>query len=63
MAKDLRLYVEMVAALRHGQRGGQRGVGGVAGRRCAMPGTDFTEIWKHISKKGRGGPRTLVLLV
>ena len=52
MAKDLRLYVEMV------ERSGTASEVGTAvsavwqAADAAMPGSDFTEIWKHISKKG-----------
>jgi 3-hydroxyisobutyrate dehydrogenase len=48
MAKDLRLYVEMV-----GRAGTMGDVGGAVSAvwqaaDASMPGSDFTEIWKHI---------------
>ncbi|HMK11336.1 MAG TPA: NAD-binding protein, partial [Acidimicrobiales bacterium] len=53
MAKDMRLYVEMV------ERSGTAASVGTAvsavwqAADSSMPGSDFTEIWKHISKGGR----------
>ncbi|HTN78419.1 MAG TPA: NAD(P)-dependent oxidoreductase [Acidimicrobiales bacterium] len=52
MAKDMRLYIEMV------ERAGTAGSVGAAvsavwqSADATMPGSDFTEIWKHISGKG-----------
>jgi 3-hydroxyisobutyrate dehydrogenase len=52
MAKDLRLYVEMVE-----RAGTSREVGAAISALwqhadASMPGSDFTEIWKYVSEKG-----------
>jgi 3-hydroxyisobutyrate dehydrogenase len=52
MAKDLRLYVEMVE-----RSGTTKDVGAAVSAvwqaaDASMPGSDFTEIWKHVSRKG-----------
>ena len=51
MAKDLRLYVEMVARSDTAAEVG-RAVSTVwQAADASMPGSDFTEIWKHISTR------------
>jgi 3-hydroxyisobutyrate dehydrogenase-like beta-hydroxyacid dehydrogenase len=52
MAKDLRLYVEMVE-----RSGTTKDVGAAVSAvwqaaDASMPGSDFTELWKHVSRKG-----------
>ena len=52
MAKDLRLYVEMVAGAADTAMEIGSAVSTVwQAADASMPGSDFTEIWKHVSTR------------
>ena len=51
MAKDLRLYVEMVGRSDTAAEVGSAVSTVWQAADAAMPGSDFTEIWKHISTR------------